>query len=32
MATIQIGRRGFAQVEPNHLSGVVTGQILLSYL
>ena len=28
MATIQIGRRGFAQVEPNHLSGIVTGQIL----
>lgn len=28
MATVQIGRRGFAQVEPNHLSGIVTGQIL----
>lgn len=26
MATIS--RRGFAQVEPNHLSGIVTGQIL----
>jgi hypothetical protein len=26
MATI--GRKGFAQVEPNHLSGIVTGQIL----
>lgn len=23
-----ISRRGFAQVEPNHLSGIVTGQIL----
>lgn len=23
----QIGRRGFGQVEPNHLSGIVTGQI-----
>ena len=27
MAT-KISRRGFAQVEPNHLSGIVTGQIL----
>ena len=26
MATIS--RKGFAQVEPNHLSGIVTGQIL----
>lgn len=28
MAAVQIGRRGYAQVEPNHLSGIVTGQIL----
>jgi hypothetical protein len=28
MAATQIGRRGFGQVEPNHLSGIVTGQIL----
>jgi len=27
MATKVIGRKGFAQVEPNHLSGIVTGQI-----
>lgn len=28
MATVQIGRRGFAQVEPNHLAGIVEGKIL----
>jgi hypothetical protein len=28
MAATQIGRRGFGQVEPNHLSGIITGQIL----
>ena len=28
MATVKIGRKGFGQVEPNHLSGIVTGQIL----
>lgn len=28
MANVQIGRRGFAQVERNHMSGEVTGQIL----
>lgn len=27
MATKKIGRIGFAQVEPNHLSGIVAGQI-----
>ena len=27
MASKTIGRKGFAQVEPNHLSGIVTGQI-----
>lgn len=27
MAKTQIGRNGFGQVEPNHLSGIVTGQI-----
>lgn len=27
MATVTISRKGFAQVEPNHLSGIVTGQI-----
>lgn len=28
MATVKISRKGFGQVEPNHLSGIVTGQIL----
>jgi hypothetical protein len=27
MATKKISRKGFGQVEPNHLSGIVTGQI-----